>query len=298
MSVDAILAHQAGVISRAQALGAGLSRDAVDYNIRVRRWRPVHPRTYLAAGHPFGDEARVRAAVLWAGEGAVLSGVAAAWWHGMVRNAPAGIAITVRRGSRLRQRAGVRLRCRELHALDVTMCRHLAVTAVPLTLLDAAVESGCAGAELLDLGLQRWVAFPAVHGALRRNGGASAARLLASAADRSAGVAERLLTDMLGSSGAAGWLVRLPVAGHVVGVAFPAAGVAIELDGWARPVHGRHTAEQEQHGVSIGRLGWRVLRYTWHQLVDDPTAVLAEIAIEVSRGMALRGFARVSPAAT
>jgi hypothetical protein len=83
MALELLLARQAGVISREQALRAGLDVAAVDRMVRTRRWQPLHPRVYLVDGHRYDDEARVRAAVLWAGAGAVLCGSAAAWWHGM-----------------------------------------------------------------------------------------------------------------------------------------------------------------------------------------------------------------------
>ena len=86
-----------------------MSRDAVDHRLRTRRWRPLHPRVYLVDGHRYDDEARVRAAVLWAGAGAVLCGAAAAWWHGMVDEAPATVGVTVPRG-------GARARARRRRA--------------------------------------------------------------------------------------------------------------------------------------------------------------------------------------
>ena len=83
-----LLDAQAGVISRAQAMASGMSRDAVDHRVSTRRWQPVHPRVYLVAGRPLDAEARIRAAVLWAGPGAVLTGAAAAWWQGLPARPP------------------------------------------------------------------------------------------------------------------------------------------------------------------------------------------------------------------
>jgi very-short-patch-repair endonuclease len=36
---------------------------------------------------------------------------------------------------------------------------------------------------------------------------------------------------------------------------------------------------------ALARNGWRILRYTWHDLANRPRAVLAEIAHEVARGL-------------
>jgi very-short-patch-repair endonuclease len=291
MSLDTILARQAGVISRDQALEAGLSRDAVDNRLRLRRWRPLHPRIYLANGHRFDDEVQVRGALLWAGEGAVLSGVAAAHWHRMVDRAPATIGLTVARRRHPRPRPGVVVRRRALAAADLVEHRGLLVTAPPLTALEAAVELGAPGSLLLDRALQRWVEFPAVYDAYCRNlgshGSASAGRMLVAAADRSASAGERLLVRMLRESGSAGWHCGFPVAGHLIDIAFPAARVAIEVDGWAWHMDAERTQADRRRQNALVRGGWTILRYTWHDLTGRPRFVLAEIAYAVARGMAV-----------
>jgi hypothetical protein len=195
MPLESLLSRQAGVISREQAIASGLSRDAVDHRLRTRRWRPLHPRVYLVDGHRYDDEARVRAAVLWAGAGAVLSGTAAAWWHGMVDEAPATVGMTVPRRRCPRPRPGVDVRHRKLASVDVLRCRGLLVTAPPLAVIEAAIELGVsAGAELLDRALQQCVTLAEVHGAYRRSlgtqGSTTAGRALAAAAHRWAGRSE------------------------------------------------------------------------------------------------------------
>lgn len=289
MHLDILLARQAGVISRDQALSAGLSRDVIDHRLRLRRWRPLHPRVYLVAGHRMDDEVKVRAALLWAGDDAALCGLAAAWWLDMVERPPAAPKVTVGRDKRPRPRPGVVVRRRDLAGEDRTVHRGLPVTARPLTVLEAAVELGASGSVLLDRALQRWVRFPAVYDAHCRNlgahGSASAGRLLVAAADRSASVAERLLVRLLRASGAAGWHCAHPSAGFVIDVAFPAAHVAIEVDGWAWHLDAARARADEARQNALVRAGWTVLRYTWHDLVERPKGVLAEIAHEVARGM-------------
>jgi hypothetical protein len=147
MGLDVLLARQAGVISREQALRAGLDAAAVDGLVRTRRWRPLHPRVYLAAGYGRGDEVRVWAALLWAGEGAVLSGAAAAWWHGLLAAAPPTPVVIV--PARRPGRRGVAVRCRQLDAADRAVRRGMPVTTLGLTVLGAAVELGGPAGELL-----------------------------------------------------------------------------------------------------------------------------------------------------
>lgn len=292
MSLDSLLARQAGVISRGQALTTGLSPVAVDHRIRRRLWRPLHPQVYLVNGHRYDDEVRIRAAYLWAGDGAVLSGAAAAWWHGLLDQAPASVGVTVGRPRRPRSRPGVHVRRRELAAEDRAEYRGLALTARPLTVLEASVELGGPGSALLDRALQRWVRFPDLYRVYCRNlgsyGSASAGRMLVAAADRSASVAERLLVGMLRQSGAGGWQCGFPAGGYAIDIAFPASRVAIEVDGWAWHMDAVRTQLDKHRQNALTRMGWTVLRYTWHDLTGRPRSVLAEIAHEVARGLAAR----------
>jgi hypothetical protein len=166
----ALLERQAGVVSRAQALAAGLSAREVDRYVTRRRWWPLHPRVYLAADHPLTDEARVRAAALWAGDGAVVVGAAAAWWHGLLPHAPRIVAVAAPRRCPA-ARPGVTARRRVVRAEEVVTVRGLRVPVRPLALLDAAVEAGAGGPALLHRALpddvvlrQLWEVAPSAAG--------------------------------------------------------------------------------------------------------------------------------------
>lgn len=280
-TIESHLVRQAGIITRAQALAAGMTSDAVDHRLRTRRWRPLHPRIYLVAGHRLGDEARVRAAACWAGEGAALSGAAAAWWHGLVPDAPLTVGVTVGRRRNPRSRPGVAVRRRDVPAADLTDHRGLAVTAPPLSLLEAAVELGPAGASALDRALQRSLRFPDVYAAYCRNlgayGSASAGRLLVAAADRSASAAERVLVRLLRDAGLRGWRCGFPALGFLIDVAFPAVRVAIEVDGWAWHMDAARAQADKRRQNALVMAGWTILRFTWHDLVLRPHVVIAAI---------------------
>jgi hypothetical protein len=270
MPLQNLIARQAGVITRGQAIGAGLSAAAVDRRLRLRRWQPVHPGVYLAAGHHLDDEARARAAVLWAGPGAALSGLAAAWWHGWVDEAPARIAVSLPEPAR--RRAGVVTRHRRLGAVDLDERRGLRVTAPGLTALEAAVELGAAGEAFLDRVLQHRVGFPEVRAAhvraLAAPGAAAAARMLAASTERSAVAAGDRLAGMLREAGTRGWRRGFPVPGRHAPVVFPAARLAVEATGWAWRTDGPEVPAPP---------GWRVVRFSWAELTGRPRAVLAEI---------------------
>src|SRR4051794_31307754 len=174
-ALTALLRRQAGVVGRAQARAAGLSADAIDRKLAGRHWVPLYPRVYLDRTHRLTDEARVRAAVLWAGDDAVLSGLAAAWWHGVAPALAGEIAVTVPRRRSPRNRPGVTVRRRDLAGDDRASRHGIPVTALPLTVLEAAVELGAAGGPFLDRALQSHVGFLDVARAHTRNPGAAGA---------------------------------------------------------------------------------------------------------------------------
>jgi hypothetical protein len=147
LPISALLHRQAGVVSRTQALRAGLTGGQIDRLVARRRWRPVHPRVYREAEREVTDEARLRAAVLWAGDGAVPGGRAALWWHGLLPGAPETVTLRVPRRCPDPPPGVVWRQIR--HTDRVVTLRGLTVPVRALALLDAAVETGAGGAALL-----------------------------------------------------------------------------------------------------------------------------------------------------
>lgn len=292
MSLDTVLTRQAGVLSRDQALAAGLSRAAIDERVRTRRWVPLHPCVYRTAGHPHDDEVRLRAALLWAGAGACLSGHAAAWWYGMLAEPPPSVGVTIGRSRRLRSRADVTVRRRTVPAADRAEHRGLAVTGPALTVVEAAVELGDAGARFVDEALRAVVPFADVHAAYCRAlgtaGSVVAGELLAAAARRSRSAARDELLALLRSSGASGWTASAGVVGASADAAFPAARVAVVAAGWVDPPY---TDPQDTRWQATAARGWTLLRFPWRDIVERPRTVLAEISRQVARGMAAPGRA-------
>jgi uncharacterized membrane protein YphA (DoxX/SURF4 family)/very-short-patch-repair endonuclease len=179
----------------------------------------------------------VRAAWLWArSAGAVVTGEAAAFWHGMLDRAPASVELTLPRAAHRRGRPGVEMRRRDLQAPDVIERREIAVADAPLAALETAVALP-RGSVFLDRALQRHVRFPAVYRCYCRNvgrhGSAAMHRMLVAAADRADSAAERLLVRLLREAGIGGWVLGYPFGPYRIDLAFPAERVAIEVDGWA-----------------------------------------------------------------
>jgi very-short-patch-repair endonuclease len=279
--LERVLVRQAGVITFAQALACGISADTVRRRVRAGAWRELHPCVYLVGGHRLTDEARVRAAWLWAhSAGAVVTGEAAAFWHGMLDRAPASVELTLPRATHRRGRHGVALRRRDLQTPDVIEHREIAVADAPLAALETAVALP-RGSVFLDRALQRHVRFPAVYRCYCRNvgrhGSAAMHRMLVAAADRADSAAERLLVRLLREAGIGGWVLGYPFGPYRIDLAFPVERVAVEVDGWAWHVDAERFRTDRRKGNALTRGSWDLLRFPWHSLDGQPAMCIAEV---------------------
>jgi very-short-patch-repair endonuclease len=275
------LRDQDGIITLAQARAVGLSQDAVIRRVRSGAWLRCTPGVFFADDRPFTEAARIRAAVWSYGPLATASGLAAAWWHGITRYAPDVVEVTVPKVSNHRRRHGVRTRRRDLASKDIVERNGLRVTALPLTVIEAAVRQR-GGAKLMDGALQRHIELTQLWRAHLRNkgrhGSPAARRLLQAAEDGARSAAERILVKLLRDAGFTGWTTNYPVGGYQVDVGFVNEKVALEADGWA------FHSDQEVFQIdrtrqnAIALLGWQVLRFTWLDLTEHPQRVIAEIA--------------------
>jgi very-short-patch-repair endonuclease len=280
--LEDFLRRHDGVITLAQAHAAGLSQDAVNRRVRSGKWLRCSPGVFFADDRPFTDATRIRVGVWAHGDKATASGLAAAWWHGLTRYAPDLVEVTVPKVSNHRKRPGIKTRRRDLHPQDIVERNGLTVTALPLTVVEAAVRRG-GGAKLMDSALQRHVELPQLWRAHMRNtgrhGAPAARRLLHAADDGARSEAERLLVKLLRDNAITGWKTNHPVGGYKVDIAFAEARVAVEVDGWA--FHSDHDdfEKDRQRQNTISLLGWQVLRFTWLDLTEYPERVIAEIKL-------------------
>ncbi|MDN5860336.1 MAG: DUF559 domain-containing protein [Pseudonocardia sp.] len=289
MDIAELLLRQAGVISLHQAVAAGMSARTVQRRVATGAWRVLHPCVYLVGGHRLTDEARIRAAVLWCGDPATISGVAAAFWHGMLPRAAGPVDVTVPKGVRREPVRGVLPHRRDLDPRDCVHVRGLWVTAPPLTALQTATEL-VDGSTFLDRALQRHVRIDDLRAAHSRNlgrrGSARAGRLVTAATDGAESAAERLLVAHLRRAGITGWVLGLPLGPYVIDLAFPSARLAIEVDGWAWHSDPTRFAADRRKGNAITRAGWDLLRFTWHDLDGRPAACVQDIRDLLARAAA------------
>jgi hypothetical protein len=90
-----LVAGQHGLVETTQLRSYRLTRQAIRSQIRAGRWQAVAPRVYATFTGPLCREARIAAALLYAGPAAVLSHQSAAEQWGMRAEVPGPVHVTV-----------------------------------------------------------------------------------------------------------------------------------------------------------------------------------------------------------
>ena len=284
--IHRIMARQDGVITARQAMGAGMTSAAIQRRLSGGNWRRLRSGVYLRCDRVHSANVELRATVLAAGAEAAAHGPSAAWWLGLVDRPPRELSVTIPVNRAVVSAPGVRIRRRTLDWCDVTVHRDLRVTDVPLTVLETAVAIPN-GSALLDRALQRHTTLAILWRTHERNlgrrGSAAATKLLTAAAEGGSSEAERVLHRLLRGAGITGWTMHLRACGYELDVAFLDQRIAIEVDGWAW----HHQVDRFEHDRVrqnvLVNAGWRVLRFTWHQLHGSPASVVEHIRSALGR---------------
>ena len=123
MDIHELTVRRDGVFTTQEALECGLSTSTIKRRVAAGVWRVVAPRVYLVAGHARSARAaQARIAVLSVHRGAVLGGVAAAWWLGLHTEEPRKhLVFTHTRGRSRRSSATAVPQYRVLKAEDIVV---------------------------------------------------------------------------------------------------------------------------------------------------------------------------------
>ncbi|MFT4165306.1 MAG: type IV toxin-antitoxin system AbiEi family antitoxin domain-containing protein [Microlunatus sp.] len=272
--VRELIASQAGVISRAQALSSGLSARQVDHRVKNGEWVRLHPGVFRSSLVSPSAEQALRAAALWADDG-ILTGLGAAWWWYAVSEPPMKWEFLIGGTSGRVVQARVRLLRRWVDPTDVTTHRDLRVIRRPLAVLRAAaaLEAGRVGhgVRLIDRCKQTGLATgPELEAAFIRNRGTwgtkTMGELLERTGDRAHSDLERLGVSLLRDAGITGFVVNLGLklsTGRVaeLDVAFEELKIGLEFDGF--PYHSSMQAQQADalRQNDLVRDGWIILRF-------------------------------------
>lgn len=278
--MGALARRQHGLVTRAQALEAGLSPAAWGRRLNDGQLEPVFPGVARVVSSPRSDEQRALAAVLAVGRGAMGSHVTAARLWGA--DLPAELVdVTVRDRARSGRLPGIRLhRPRVLRDLRPVWLRGVPVTG-PLRLavdLGAVAPARQVAAVVDHLLVTRRLSLPALaavadrHAGPGRRGVAVLRRLLDewTVDHRHDSSFELQVLAMLADSGLPEPAFQYQVGRYRLDLAFPDARVAVEVDGWA--THGSKAAFEADRARDLGLAarGWLVVRLTWWAVTNQP----------------------------
>jgi hypothetical protein len=289
-----IAADQLGLITREQALSAGLSAGVIRHRRRTGAWTVVRHGVYAVVAAPVTWEQRVLACVLAGPMGTVASHLCAGALQEFPDVLREGLEVTVPPGTQPRI-TGVRIhRPRTLPDHDVRVLRGIPVTSYARTLVDCSGSLSLGQlARALDAGLvQRKTTLWSVERSLASLAAApgrhpSKLRLLleerGSGADSAESRPEIRILQVIERGGlptpAQQHWVRLGRERFRLDFAYPQRKVAIEYDGWN--AHSSRTSfDRDRRRDRLLQLaGWTVLRITSRtpddELVDTLRAFVA-----------------------
>jgi very-short-patch-repair endonuclease len=278
---------QRAMVHRSQLRALGITHGSYEHRVRVGALHRVLPSVFSVVDPVWEPLARETAALLYAGENAMLSHESAAALWGMTAH-PSFVAITMI-GRHPRRQPGLRLY--EVAALDVRDARmHLGfpVTSPARTLIDCA--SGPKIDRLLnEARVLKLVKDAEIHAAMGRcpgRTGVGTMRALLEVEKESGFTqsgAELRLKRIIGASGIERPVFNTYVEGVRADACWSRLKLVIEVDGYQ--AHGHWAAFQRDRArdAKLIAAGYVVLRFTWHQLTEKPMRVVAEIARTLGR---------------
>jgi hypothetical protein len=225
--------------------------------------------------------ARYLAAVLACGEGAVLSGRAAAHLYGLLQGAAPPPEVTATTERRVK---GVRTcRTRHLDSRDTTIYHGIPATTVPRTLVDlAATLTASVLARACHEAQVNHRTTPAhVEAVLSRRPNAPGATRLKAVlrgdVHISLSVLERAFVELLDAHGLPRPVTNRPAGRKRVDARWPDRHLTVELDSY-RYHHTRHAWEQDrQRERDAHARGDQHRRYVWTDVTERPGPLLAEL---------------------
>jgi very-short-patch-repair endonuclease len=279
---------QRGLVARSQLVDLGIGEGSVRHRVAKGALHVVFPSAFAVGSPALASWGVETAALLHAGENAVLSHDSAAALWGLT-SSPSFVAITLI-GRRIRDQPGLRVhRVGALDIRDVRLRGGLPVTAPARTLIDCAAGDLPIDRLLNEARALNRVKDTEIHAAIDRcpgRPGIAALRALLEAELDSgftrSGV-ERRLKALVRESGIEPPIFNTYVEGVEADAYWARHRVVIEVDGYL--THGRWAKFQSDRARDnkLVTAGYVVLRFTWHQLTQRPMQVAVQIAQALTR---------------
>jgi very-short-patch-repair endonuclease len=254
--VSRLATRQDGVVARAQAVALGLSRNEIDERLRTRRLIRVYQGVYAVGHQALSDRGRMIAALLAAGPGAALSHRTAAYLWKLIASMPQFVDVTLTdRAPRTRGN----LRIHRARQLDVTVHEQLLVTTPAQTIAQlTGTERDRARAEALVLKL-----IP---------------RSADDHAEPTRSELEYALLPALRTAQLPRPICNCEVLGREVDFLWPEHRLIVETDGWSTHGHRRAFESDRARDATLQAHGYRVVRFTWRQVIHETLLVTVRIA--------------------
>lgn len=287
--------QQHGVVARRQLLELGMGRRAIAGRLERRQLHEVFLGVYVFGARRISRKGRWMAAVLAAGEGAVLSHRSAGHLWRLLPPAAEWVDVTCPPG-RVVRRKGIVSHESLVQRDEWEVVDGISVTSPFRTIFDLAVvlkqrELERAWHEALVRGLTAKVSLPAL---LERYPGRRGARNLRALleSERPEGITRNDFEEAFLALVDAHGLPRprmnadLAVRGRFfqIDALWERERVAVELD--SRGVHGtpKNFESDRQRDRILVAEGWRTMRVTWRQLRDEPGEVVADLKMALGQG--------------
>lgn len=289
-----LIREQHGAICRSQLLAAGWTRHRIAHARGSGELVELVGTVYRASTHTVLPETVVHGVLLWLGEGGVLIGQAAAWWWGMLREAPEVLDFS---GPRRRISAPSPARVHQVYvdSVDRTTHRGIRVLTQPMAALRAAADlersrSG-AGITLIDRAIQEGLDHREFVGILTRHryctGNALGRYITDITSDDSESIGERRTAALMSSAGISGWHQQVWVGAgatsYRVDFAFERERVIVEFDGFAFHSTPERFSTDKRRDDDLRAAGWKVVHITWKQLHASPEDVVRRIKRALGR---------------
>jgi very-short-patch-repair endonuclease/predicted transcriptional regulator of viral defense system len=287
-AIAAVAEHQHGVVARGQLADMGIGRRAIGHRMQSGRLHPLHRGVYAVGHRVLSREGRWMAAVLAAGQGAVLSHRSAAALWGLRATARGRVEVTVPR--KLGSRPAIEVHVSRLADDEIIVLRGIPVTTPPRTLLDLAavlsarqIERALNEAEVLRL------ADPTSLGDLLERHphrpGAGKIRKLLEAHDIGATITRSELEDRFLQFLDEAVLPRPEVNANIqtttgwieADCLWRTHHLIAELDGHASHATTAGFERDRARDRALQAKGWSVIRITWRQLHEEPAAVARDL---------------------
>lgn len=282
-AIAALARRQHGVVALGQLTALGLSPQGVRRRTGIGQLHPVHSGVYAVGHSLLSREGRFMAAVLACGPGAVLSHRSAASLWELRPTSRSRVEVTTP-GQTGRSRPRIQIhRSRRLGADDVTVTLGIPITTVARTLLDLAEVADRRGLEraveraeslrIFDLAALRDV----LDRAEGRRGAPALRKVLAhydAAGELTRSELELRFLELCRAAAIppprVNALIELNDSEPEVDFAWPEQRLIVETDG--HETHGTRAAfeRDRRRDQRLIRAGWRVVRFTWRQIVHEP----------------------------